>query len=343
MSTHYAPLYASLLIASSLTVAVNASANEAPYTYNAGVAVEAPVIDGILNDPVWTSAHTTSSFVVHNDGSAASGTTWAKLAYDQDYLYVAYHSQDTDITATFEAQDDPTFESDDTAELFLDPDGDGKNYYEIGLTPKTYYDYVIHQPEPWTDDKDWDIAGLVYASKVNGTLNDNSDQDQNFTIELKIPLASLNYTGTNEAVNPSTWRFNFHKADYNTGAAKWAAEWLAWSPMGSFGFHQPSKFATANFTDKPLWQQSVVYLKGKTVSYQGVSYLADYYSATAAPGLSSLDGWTPLVTEGTGVLPYNINLIYTKGYVVTFNGQQYKANWKTKGKSPATSLDWTAL
>lgn len=340
MSTKYTPLFASLLAALGFTVTANAQEIVPPYSYNNCIAVEAPVIDGVLDDSTWASALTTTPFVVHDDGSAASGVTTAKVAYDQNYLYIAFESKDSDIAATFTEQDDPTFSLDDTVEIFLDPDGDGKNYYEIGVTPLAYYDYVIHQPDPWSDDVDWDIEGFEYAVVVDGTLNDSSDIDEGFTVEVKIPLASLNYTSADEATDPSKWRFNLHKASYDTGAAKWNAQWLAWSPIGSFGFHQPTKFASLDFTDVNLWQPKVVYSQDQTASYAGIAYIANYYSAAAAPGMSSLDGWSVL---GEIVTPYNANLIYTKGDVVTFNGQQWQANWWTQSAFPGLTQDWTAL
>lgn len=323
------------LITTAIALSVAATAHSVPYHYTAGIATQAPVIDGVLDDAVWASAKQTISFVVHNDASQAQVTTTAKLAFDADNLYVAFYAQDPDITASFTEQDDETYEKDDVVEIFIDPQGDGKDYYEIGISPLAYYDVVINSLDPWVSDFDWDIQGLEQAVVVHGTLNDASDIDQGYAAEIKIPLASLNYTGVNEGAIADTWRVNLHRADYSTGAGSWETnEWLAWSPIGEFGFHKPAKFGYLHRSNAELFRADSVYRSNETAHYQGVDYVAHYYS-TNAPGQSSTDGW-----RATSVAPFNPALIYLPGDKAQRDGQVYQANWYTQGQDPLTSVDW---
>ncbi len=313
---------------------------EVPYHYPAGKTPIAPEIDGKLNDAVWSSVKATRHLVLHNDNSPSAVVTWSKVTYDDDNLYIAFFAQDNDIASQFTQFDDPTYQTDDTVEVFIDPDGDGKNYYELGVTAQAAYDVVIHQPKPWSDDQPWNIAGLEYAVNVEGTLNDASDIDQGMQVEIKIPLASLNYLGNNEYQN-RTWRFNLHRAEYSSQADTWMAnEWLAWSPIGSFGFHQPEHFGYLHFTDLTLWQAGKAYPRGSKVSYQGQAFEALHYSSAAAPGMAAQDNWRVVSEVPTD---FNTTLTYLAGDQVRFNGQVYQANWMTKGQWPGISIDWTVI
>ncbi|MCE2573789.1 sugar-binding protein [Motilimonas eburnea] len=339
MKIKLTPIASLVLTSLTLGASLQAQAQTAPYLYTAHLVQQAPVLDGKLDDPIWQSIAPSELFVNHNDNSAAEHKTWAKLAYDEQNLYVAFYAEDTDIAANFSQHDDPTYEYDDTLEIFLDPTGQGKDYYEIGISALTYYDSVINSPNPWQDDVPWNIEGLTYAVQVNGTINDSSDIDQGMTVELVIPLTSLNYSGQDEGSNPSQWRFNFHRADYSTGSAQWEANaWLAWSPMGSFGFHQPTKFAYLNFSDVPLYLAKQTYRQGNQVSYLGQLYQALYYS-TQTPGSSSQDGWRVNAEQATD---WNANLVYLAQDQVRFNGKVWQAQWWSQGQQPGKSQDWAA-
>lgn len=327
----------SILITSGLATSVMANT---PYTYNALQTDTPPVIDGVLDDASWHNAKATSLFVLHNNGQyIALSDTWAKVTYDADNLYIAYWAQDRHLSTSYQNHDDPTYQNDDTVEVFLDPDGDGKNYYELGISLNTAYDVVIHQPSPWSDDLAWNIEGLEHAVTVQGTVNDDSDVDEGYHVEVKIPLKSLNYLG-NEEYQHKQWRFNLFRANYKSYAPDWEAyAWLSWSPVGSFGFHQPDTFAFLNFSDVPQWQAKA-YQAGEQVAYQGNIYQAEHYSTTAAPGESTLDNWRILSDIPTS---YNANLYYLAGDQVSVDDVIYQANWKTKGQHPAYSVDWTRL
>ena len=52
-------------------------------------------IDGYLTESEWTNAKPTNNFVVlGNSEISAKTNTWAKLLWDDDYLYVGLYCQD---------------------------------------------------------------------------------------------------------------------------------------------------------------------------------------------------------------------------------------------------------
>ena len=53
---------------------------------------------------------------------------------DADYLYIAVESEDTDVWSTFTKRDANTWEQ-EVIEVFIDADGNKKDYLELQVTP----------------------------------------------------------------------------------------------------------------------------------------------------------------------------------------------------------------
>ena len=81
---------------------------------------------------------------------------------------------------------------DNDIELFVDPDGDGLRYFELEVNAlNTAWDLFLLKPyrDGGHGDNSWDIVGLRSAVGLEGTLNDPSDRDGGWTLELAIPCA----------------------------------------------------------------------------------------------------------------------------------------------------------
>ena len=68
-------------------------------TYEVRQVSEPPVVDGALVDPVWETA-TKMRFLDNQTGAAKGPETWAKILYDEEYLYFAFYSADSNIWST---------------------------------------------------------------------------------------------------------------------------------------------------------------------------------------------------------------------------------------------------
>jgi len=102
----------------------------------------APRIDGHLDDAIWQTAKPVTFVFPWADQTGKKQRTTAKLAWDRDYLYVAYECDDSDIIAVHTGHDDPTYK-DDAVEIFIAPPN-AKNLY-LGLEMNAhaaYYDYL---------------------------------------------------------------------------------------------------------------------------------------------------------------------------------------------------------
>jgi len=205
-------------------------------------------IDGRLDEPAWAQAASTGPFVDVGSGRenrAIPSQGSARLLWDDHFLYVGFEILEKKVRGGWPpGAKDPHLWEKDTAEMMLDPDGDGdnKDYYEIQINPQNlvfdtqYDDYNSpngngHGPfghEEWS-------AELTSAVVVHGTIDDDSDVDQGYTVEAKIPWASFKKAQHAPPRPGDTWRMNFYAMKNNGGTA--------WSPiLGMGNFHRASRF-----------------------------------------------------------------------------------------------------
>lgn len=206
-------------------------------------------IDGDASD--WAAITQTEAFVDHENGAAVSEDTRARIVWDDDNLYIGFQAVDTDIEAIIGPRDKDIFNTDDLVEVFIDPDGDGRNYLEIGVNAQTvFYDYLITCPTSvcgsWSSDANLTLSNFERAAGYSGTLNDDQ-ADQAYWVEMKIPFADLNAitNGGFSTPNPGdTWSANMFRISRTTGTNPL---YYSWNPHGSFGYHQPTEFGTWTF------------------------------------------------------------------------------------------------
>jgi hypothetical protein len=95
----------------------------------------AVVVDGKLDDAAWKAAGTIEFRFPWDKQTGAKQKTVARLLWDDNYLYVGYDCEDTDITAHYTERDDPTYK-DDAVELFLNPDPTQEWYYGMEMNAR---------------------------------------------------------------------------------------------------------------------------------------------------------------------------------------------------------------
>lgn len=204
-----------------------------------------PVLDGRLDDAVWADAATTERFVDTMSGTHAAPEARAWLAYDDEALYVAFEVDDVLLRSDFEGHDAHLWEQ-DAVELMIDPDGDGRSYVELQVSPTnlvfdTWFD-SSRAPQPFGH-VGWS-SGLRSAVEARGTPNDD-DEDRGYVAEIAIPWSAFASIGT-PAARPSSgdeWRVALYVLD--AGAAGQAG--VGWSPPLIGDFHVPDRFGRLAF------------------------------------------------------------------------------------------------
>ena len=102
---------------------------------------------------------------------------------------------------------------------------------------------------------DWDYPGLCSAVQVQGTLNDNRDIDQGWTVELAFPWQGMKSLAPGRAIPPNEgdiWRMDFSRFQSLTYAGKKAELHPGWAfnRHGCYDSHIPECFTEVRFSEK---------------------------------------------------------------------------------------------
>lgn len=203
------------------------------------------VLDGKLDEPAWKLAPIAGPFVNTVTGAPAEPTAQARVLWDDQHLYVAFEVADTFLRSTFRNFDDHLWEQ-DAVEIMLDPHGQGRNYFEMQVSPAgvvfdTRYDRR-RDPGP-IGHADWN-SELRAGVQVRGKLNDGK-ADAGYTVEIAIPFAAFD-TGPLPAKPPAsgtTFRGNFYVLD----ATPQGQRGVGWSAVKVPDFHTPARFGKLIF------------------------------------------------------------------------------------------------
>ena len=202
-------------------------------------------LDGKLDEPSWSKASATASLVNTMNGEAAEPSVNVRTLWDDKHLYVAFDVADDYLKSTFTKDDDHLWEQ-DCIEIMVDPDGDGKNYFELQVSPAnkrfdTSYD-SRRVPQPFGH-VDYD-SKLSSGVAVRGKLNDDDD-DQGYAVELAIPWAAFSVGDAKQAAPKpgDSFRANFYVMD----ARKEGMRAVGWSPPRVGDFHVPARFGKLAF------------------------------------------------------------------------------------------------
>ncbi len=221
-------------------------------------------IDGRLDKAVWLRAPWTEEFVdIEGDRRPLPPLrTRAKMLWDDRYLYVGAWLEEPHVWATLTEHDAVIFHDNDF-EIFLDPDGDNHNYFEIECNAfGTEWD--LRLPKPYRDGgpalNEWEMPGYRVGVHVDGTINDPSDTDRGWSIEVALPWeAFAEHGGAPCPPRPGDqWRVDFSRVEwavtiedgrYCKVPDRREDNWV-WSPQGVIDMHRPETWGVVQFSDR---------------------------------------------------------------------------------------------
>jgi hypothetical protein len=227
----------------------------------------APIrIDGRIEDDAWKAAPWTDIFVdIQGDARPRPRfQTRAKMLWDDTYFYVAALLEEPHVWGTLTKHDSVIFQDNDF-EIFIDPDGDNHEYYELEINVlNTEWDLFLKAPyrNGGPVINEWEIPGLKTAVHVEGTLNDSKDTDKSWSVEFAIPWKVLAEYSHQPAPprDGDQWRVNFSRVEWQheivDGAYRKVPKtpednWV-WSPQGVIDMHRPERWGYVQFsTAKP--------------------------------------------------------------------------------------------
>jgi len=179
------------------------------------------VMDGKLDDGAWATARWSDDFtdIQGPELPAPRYRTRVKMLWDDTYLYIGALIEDPHVWGTLKKHDDIVFRDNDF-EVFIDPNGDAREYYELEVNALgTIFDLYLHRryKEDGPAEHGWNCEGLKTAIAVNGTLNDPTDRDTGWSLEWAIPWNSL---------KPPAWdKPGFGEKERGAAVPKAGEEW----------------------------------------------------------------------------------------------------------------------
>lgn len=249
-------------------------------------------INGDLEKSLWKKAPRSPRFVDMVTGAPAFWDTQVAALWDEQNFYLAYWIQEPNVKAELTERDSQIYFENDI-EVFI---GGEDCYYELqlnalGTVYEVFYiwqdayskgsrfdipefdlfsrqvdvlggfqDEMRYKKHPrgrrWAF-MDWDFPGLQTAVKVQGSLNDESDVDKGWTIELAFPWEGMEILAGKRSLPPQdgdTWRFDFsrfEKLSYNGINTAVSPGW-SFNPHGVYDSHVPECFTYVHFSHNVL-------------------------------------------------------------------------------------------
>jgi len=130
-------------------------------------------------------------------------------------LFVAFQCEDPDMSGKYRKRDEPLY-MDEVVEVFLDVDADRQDYVEIEVSPRN----VLFDASFGARRQGMELGfnpRLVSAVRVAGTIDDDSDRDSGYTVELEIPFQELRGQGRLPPEPGDVWQVNFFRIDKSFG------------------------------------------------------------------------------------------------------------------------------
>ena len=250
--------------AAALRAADIISAKTFPKSYIAYKTAKPLKIDGKLDDASWLAVPWTDEFVdiEGNLKPPPRYRTRAKMLWDDGFFYIGAELEEPHVWATLTKRDTVIY-NDNDFEVFIDPNGDSHEYYEFEMNAlNTVWDLLL--PKPYKDGgravESWNIDGLKTAVHVRGTLNNPSDTDSGWSVEIAMPWRALQEYAHRPVLprEGDQWRVSFSRVEwlheivdgkYQKVKGKPEDNWV-WSPQGVINMHRPETWGYVQFSAK---------------------------------------------------------------------------------------------
>lgn len=250
----------SLVAAVCATAAFAEAAPEWERRYDCMRTTEPIVVDGVGDELAWQLAADVGAFTrFQSDNTVPAHHTTAKMLWDQDHLYFLVAVEDRDIWSTMTEGDRDCLCLEETIELFIDPDGDGRDYAEIHINcldtindiwiPSKQFQYADGSPVDWPDLFAWTHEGMQHAVRNHGTVNDSTDIDRGSVYEFALPWAGFGKIVGKAATPPragDVWRVNVNRYERVRGTDE-KPELSGWAPLERFSYHVPERYGYVRF------------------------------------------------------------------------------------------------
>lgn len=347
-------LFISSVLSAQLTDSALKPLLQIPKQYSIAKTNSQILIDGKDSEISWINAAWSDEFEdLEGQGKKGAYSSRFKLLWDDDYLYVFARFEDEHIWAKLNEHDLPVFQ-DNAFEIFVDPEGDNRNYAEFQINAfAAVWDLLLTQAprNGGASITDWDIKGLKKAVHVEGTLNNPSDKDKFWSIELAIPFHAFRFGGASaKPKSGNVWRMNLTRvfrpvdivnSEYikKTGSNGRLVSpfYTCWSAPGLINFHLPERWGYVRFSDENASQSNFLSMKEEQAKLKlwKLYYLQEEFKKNTeafASNLIDIEKYFP-----------NVNVADLRDIKFLSNGQQYLIELNISESNILYSIDQDAI
>lgn len=206
---------------------------------------EAPVLDGKPDENVWKGVPAIAGGFHFPWENREAPLTELRAYHDGTNFYFSFVVQDKDVVSVKDWQGESTVDKEDRVELFFaggNVDRPGENgmerYYAVEVDPLgRAHDYAVEYYRHF--DSEWKLPGFESAAALT---------EQGYSVEGKIPLASLNDL---KLIRDGVMRAGAYRAEFSTGkdAGNPEMAWISWvnPDTAAPDFHVDASFGEFRF------------------------------------------------------------------------------------------------
>ena len=205
-------------------------------------------MDGILNEKIWEEVPLSSTWNDLVTCLKVKYKTRFQSFWNKDYFYLGISVEDPNIVAQVTEDNQRLYSIDNTIEVFLDPGADGIDYYELQINAhNAIWQLSLNKPYSAggipTDPNM--IEGLLTQVDIKGTLNQESDVDHGWNIEIAIPWEGLRKMGITELPVSSPWAITMARVHQNKEDG--SSQFWTWTCAEASNMHLPEKWGLIYF------------------------------------------------------------------------------------------------
>ncbi len=250
-------------------------------------------VDGNIYKEPWQSAQWSRRFADMVTGQPGLYNTQTALLWSDTHLYIAFRAEEPFVTAALTERDSIIFLENDL-EVFIDGGdcyyelevNAANTVYEVFFIWKDAWQkggkfdipqFDVQHPQAYTfggdDDRsgptfwkgshprgirwaftNFDMPGLQTAVKVEGTLNNNTDLDKGWNLEIAIPWTSLQLLANGRSIPPvdgDVWNMFLGRFQqlFLGGKEVKPHPAMVLNPHGVYDTHRPEKWSSIGFEE----------------------------------------------------------------------------------------------
>lgn len=223
-------------------------------------------IDG-KPEKTWDAAPFSDPFIDIEGEKKPKYQTRVKMLWDESFLYVYAELEEPHIWGNLRQRDTIIYLNNDF-EVFINSSEKTEAYAEIEMNAlNTVWDLLLNKPYRsggYANFK-WNLDELKTAVHIDGTLNNATDVDKKWSVEMAIPmdaLIELKNDKRKKIEEGDQWRMNFSRVqwDYELTNGSYSRKkvdgklvpeynWV-WSNQTKINMHIPENWGIVQFTEK---------------------------------------------------------------------------------------------